>query len=313
MIVFGRGRILRELTGAELVEGAHRRAGLHSVTLAEAERGGRRDGRRVSQQPAASRRRDRRAQAAAACSRRVAAAALRALRAAPRLGWSSCIVFAMLRPDTFLTTANFTTIFGSQAILVVLTLGAARAAHRRRLRPLGRGDDDARGDGARDPERQPRLVDLAASILAALGVGAGRRARQRRARRRARHRLADRDARHARRSSPGIVLWISDSQTISGISRRADRLGRRRTGSSGSRSSSTTASRSGSSSATSSSSCRSGGGSCSSAAAAASRGCPASASSHAALGRARRLRPDQRLRRASSTPARSAPPTRPRA
>jgi len=33
------------------------------------------------------------------------------------------IIFGALRPDTFLTTANFSTIFGSQAVLVVLTLG----------------------------------------------------------------------------------------------------------------------------------------------------------------------------------------------
>ena len=40
----------------------------------------------------------------------------------------------MLRPDTFLTTANFSTIFGSQAILVVLTLAL--------LVPLTAGDYD---------------------------------------------------------------------------------------------------------------------------------------------------------------------------
>jgi hypothetical protein len=32
------------------------------------------------------------------------------------------VVFGILRPDTFLTTSNLTTIFGSQAILVVITL-----------------------------------------------------------------------------------------------------------------------------------------------------------------------------------------------
>ena len=32
------------------------------------------------------------------------------------------VVFGILRPDTFLTSANFSTIFGSQAVLVVLTL-----------------------------------------------------------------------------------------------------------------------------------------------------------------------------------------------
>ena len=34
----------------------------------------------------------------------------------------TCVIFGILRPNTFLTTSNFTTIFGSQAILVVLTL-----------------------------------------------------------------------------------------------------------------------------------------------------------------------------------------------
>ena len=44
------------------------------------------------------------------------------------------IVFGILRPDTFLTTANFSTIFGSQAVLVVLTLAL--------LPPLTAGDYD---------------------------------------------------------------------------------------------------------------------------------------------------------------------------
>lgn len=44
------------------------------------------------------------------------------------------VVFGLLRPDTFLTTSNFSTIFGSQAILVVLTLAL--------LPPLTAGDYD---------------------------------------------------------------------------------------------------------------------------------------------------------------------------
>ncbi len=44
------------------------------------------------------------------------------------------IVFGFLRPNTFLTTANFSTIFGSQAVLVVLTLAL--------LAPLIAGDYD---------------------------------------------------------------------------------------------------------------------------------------------------------------------------
>lgn len=49
--------------------------------------------------------------------------------------WGVVIVlFGALRPETFLTTANFSTIFGSQAILVVLTLAL--------LAPLTAGDFD---------------------------------------------------------------------------------------------------------------------------------------------------------------------------
>ncbi len=44
------------------------------------------------------------------------------------------VIFGIARPDTFLTTSNFTTIFGSQAILVVLTLAL--------LVPLTAGDYD---------------------------------------------------------------------------------------------------------------------------------------------------------------------------
>ena len=51
------------------------------------------------------------------------------------LVWAGVIVvFGILRPDTFLTTANFSTIFGSQAILVVLTLAL--------IVPLTAGDYD---------------------------------------------------------------------------------------------------------------------------------------------------------------------------
>ena len=49
--------------------------------------------------------------------------------------WALVIVaFGILRPDTFLTTANFSTIFGSQAVLVVVTLAL--------LVPLTAGDYD---------------------------------------------------------------------------------------------------------------------------------------------------------------------------
>ena len=56
-------------------------------------------------------------------------------RSALLLVWGVVIViFGVLRPDTFLTTANFSTIFGSQATLVVLTLAL--------LFPLTAGDYD---------------------------------------------------------------------------------------------------------------------------------------------------------------------------
>jgi ribose transport system permease protein len=46
-----------------------------------------------------------------------------AYRYALLLAWIATIVaFGLLRPDTFLTTANFQTIFGSQAVLLILTL-----------------------------------------------------------------------------------------------------------------------------------------------------------------------------------------------
>lgn len=58
---------------------------------------------------------------------------------AERLGliiaWAVTVaIFGVLRPDTFLTWADFSTIFGSQAVLVVLTLGL--------LVPLTAGDYD---------------------------------------------------------------------------------------------------------------------------------------------------------------------------
>jgi ribose transport system permease protein len=40
------------------------------------------------------------------------------------IAWAAVIgVFSLLRPDTFATAANFQTIFGSQAVLLILTLG----------------------------------------------------------------------------------------------------------------------------------------------------------------------------------------------
>lgn len=56
-------------------------------------------------------------------------------RVALLVAWLAiCVVFGILRPSTFLTTSNFSTIFGSQATLVVLTLAL--------LFPLTAGDYD---------------------------------------------------------------------------------------------------------------------------------------------------------------------------
>ena len=93
------------------------------------------------------------------------------------------------------------TIFGSQAVLLVLALGLIVAAHRRRLRPLDRRDAHAVGDDDRRPERQPRLADRARRSSWRCCSGARRRAHQRRARGALRHRLVHRHARHRRRCS----------------------------------------------------------------------------------------------------------------
>jgi ribose transport system permease protein len=129
---------------------------------------------------------------------------------------ATCIVFAILRPDTFATTANFTTIFGSQAILVVLTLAL--------LAPLTAGDYDLSVAATMTLASMVLAIlnvnhgwPIWMSILAALGVGVlvgivnG-----------ALVVVLDIDSLIATLGSStfiaGIVLWISDSQTISGIS-----------------------------------------------------------------------------------------------
>jgi ribose transport system permease protein len=73
------------------------------------------------------------------------------------LAWAIVIaVFGALEPDTFLTSANFSTIFGSQAVLLVLTLGL--------LIPLTTGDYDLSIAG---------VLSLAAMIVAVLNVNHG--------------------------------------------------------------------------------------------------------------------------------------------
>jgi ribose transport system permease protein len=128
----------------------------------------------------------------------------------------TCVIFGILRPDTFLTTSNFTTIFGSQAILVVLTLAL--------LVPLTAGDYDLSVAATMGLASMTLAIlnvnhgwSIWTSILAALVVGLlvglinG-----------ALVVLLDIDSLIATLGTStfiaGIILWISNSQTISGVS-----------------------------------------------------------------------------------------------
>jgi ribose transport system permease protein len=125
-------------------------------------------------------------------------------------------VFGVLEPDTFLTPGNFSTIFGSQAVLVVLTLGL--------LMPLTAGDYDLSIAGVLTLAAMEIAYlnvnlhwPIALAILAAIAMGA----------------LVgllnglimtvfDVDSLITTLGTgtvlSGIVLWISHSNTISGIS-----------------------------------------------------------------------------------------------
>jgi ribose transport system permease protein len=128
----------------------------------------------------------------------------------------TCVVFGILRPDTFLTTSNFSTIFGSQAILVVLTLAL--------LLPLTAGDYDLSIAATMTLSCMTLAIlnvnhhwSIVASIAAALGVG-----------------LLIGVINGAlvvllgieslivtlgtQTFIAGVVLWVSNSQTISGVS-----------------------------------------------------------------------------------------------
>lgn len=73
------------------------------------------------------------------------------------IAWAAVIiVFGALEPDTFLTSANFSTIFGSQAVLLVLALGL--------VIPLTSGDYDL---------SIASVLSLAAMIIAVLNVNSG--------------------------------------------------------------------------------------------------------------------------------------------
>jgi ribose transport system permease protein len=131
-------------------------------------------------------------------------------------GGVTCVVFGILRPDTFLTTSNFTTIFGSQAILVVLTLAL--------LPPLTAGDYDLSVAATMTLSSMTLAIlnvnhhwsigaAIAAALLVGVAVGLVNGALVV---------LLDIDSLIATLGSStfiaGVVLWISNSQTISGIS-----------------------------------------------------------------------------------------------
>jgi ribose transport system permease protein len=138
-------------------------------------------------------------------------------RLALPLAWGLVIaLFGALEPDTFLTTTNFQTIFGSQAVLVVLTLAL--------LIPLTAGDYDL---------SIASVLSLAAMMVALLNVDHGwpvgwaaLAAVAAGAVTGAIHGavvvVLDLDPFIITLGSAtfvsGVVLWISDSRTIGGIS-----------------------------------------------------------------------------------------------
>jgi ribose transport system permease protein len=128
------------------------------------------------------------------------------------------VVFGILRPDTFMTTSNFSTIFGSQAILVVLTLAL--------LPPLTAGDYDLSVAATLTLSSMTLAIvnvnhgwSIGAAIAAALAVGLvigiinG-----------ALVVLLGIDSLIVTLGTStfiaGVVLWISNSQTISGVSQQ---------------------------------------------------------------------------------------------
>jgi len=143
------------------------------------------------------------------------------VKLAERLGlvaaWAVAIaVFGALKSDVFLTSANFSTIFGSQAVLVVLTLGL--------LIPLTAGDYDLSIAGVLSLSSMllavlnaEHGVPLGLAILIALAAGAGVGIFNG-----AFVTLFGIDPFIVTLGTgtvlQGLVLWLSDSQTISGVS-----------------------------------------------------------------------------------------------
>ncbi len=71
------------------------------------------------------------------------------------------LFFSLLLGPIFLSWANWQSILGSQAVLVILAVEHARADDRRRLRPLDRRGPRDLGHDARGAERAAGLADLA--------------------------------------------------------------------------------------------------------------------------------------------------------
>jgi ribose transport system permease protein len=125
-------------------------------------------------------------------------------------------VFGALRPETFMTSANFSTILGSQAVLVVLTLGLTLA--------LTTGDYDLSIGGTLSLSAMLIAVlnakhgwPLGAAIAAALAAGAAVGAVNGMF-----VLVFGVDSFIVTLGTgtvlQGVVLWISDSTTISGVS-----------------------------------------------------------------------------------------------
>ena len=125
------------------------------------------------------------------------------------------VIFGALAPDTFLTAANFDSILASQAVLVVVTLAL--------LLPLTAGDYDL---------SVASVVGLSANLIAILNVNhgcpigvailialaAGRWSACSTGRSSCWCRSTASSSRSALSMIAGIVLWITESNTISGIS-----------------------------------------------------------------------------------------------
>ena len=190
VIVFGRGRVWRELVGAEVTKD-------RIIEQCYARDGGRgRGGRRVSEATAGpARQRERSAPSALAdFAERYALLAV----------WGvTCVVFGILRPGHVPDDVELHDDLRLAGDPRRAHAGAARPADGRRLRPLGRRDDGAREHDARDPQREPRLVD--------------RRGDRRRARRRARSSASINGALVVLLEIDSLIVTLGTSTFIAGV------------------------------------------------------------------------------------------------